>query len=389
MITINSNKQSGTITTRVVCAICFVLFSFSWLYFLQGDVLAVAQHILSEGVTHYDSLIGAITITITLFLIQIVVMMAVKFEKETFALSYLPSLLLLALLSDITPAIYDKSVIVFWLIVGSLTVILWIGIIWLTRQVLTFNNNKDLNTGLFSRQTWVNLLQMIIMMFGVGVSGHTTAVEHYGDYAESALMRNDYDDALKVGKKSLDTDERLTMLRAFALSKQQRLGDELFTYALKGTGETLLPQKVKPLLMNADSIWKHLGARPASPMSSYRYFQLLDSLATPAVADYRLCSYLIDRKINDFVRLLPKYYNLTDSLPLHYREALVIYESIRNGESQKSVSDTIVFQEDTLLEQKWIQFCQLEKDYPLFTERHFHAYDTFRNTYWYYYYYCK
>ena len=48
---------------RVMCAILFLCFSFLYLYEYQADVLAVAQHVLSDGQTHYNRTIGAVLIT--------------------------------------------------------------------------------------------------------------------------------------------------------------------------------------------------------------------------------------------------------------------------------------------------------------------------------------
>jgi hypothetical protein len=49
-----SHKKSGTITVRVMCAVCFLAFSFVWVYWFQADMLAVAQHVLSQGVTQSE-----------------------------------------------------------------------------------------------------------------------------------------------------------------------------------------------------------------------------------------------------------------------------------------------------------------------------------------------
>ena len=52
-------QTNGTTTVSVVCAIVFCLFSFLYLYAYQSDVMAVAQHQLSQGATSYNRFIGA------------------------------------------------------------------------------------------------------------------------------------------------------------------------------------------------------------------------------------------------------------------------------------------------------------------------------------------
>ena len=52
------NTKNSTVVVKAACAIVFCLFSFVYLYFYQVDMLSVAQHILSGGVTRYDRLIA-------------------------------------------------------------------------------------------------------------------------------------------------------------------------------------------------------------------------------------------------------------------------------------------------------------------------------------------
>jgi hypothetical protein len=106
-----------------------------------------------------------------------------------------------------------------------------------------------------------------------------------------------------------------------------------------------------------------------------------DSLATPAVADYRLCGCLIDRRLDDFVALLPKYYEVSDSvsLPRHYQEALVLYRHLHTHPA-------IVYH-NAVVDEDWKNLKQLEKEYPLLSERKYRVYDHYYGSYWYYYFY--
>ena len=379
----NFSKHDGTITTKVVCAISFILFSFFWLYGFQADALTVAQHVLSQGVTHYDKVVGTIIIMVVLIAIQFIIAHIVRIPRRTYALSYFPSLLILATISDfVVDDNYDVSVSLwYWLF--PLLLILWGVCVWLARQVLPFANNQRQYVGVMSTRTWLNLLQMIIMMLLVALLSNTNAVYMNSAHAEVALMENDVDEALRVGEKSLETNERLTMLRAFALSKKGSLADELFSYPVKGTAQSILPMTVKPLMFPEDSIWKHLGAKPHSLMPAEHFYEILerDSLATSAVADYRLCGYLVDRNLDAFVKLLPSYYTIADTLPLprHYREALILYK-------HQSKAPQIAYS-DSLLDAQWATLQQLKSDYKVDTERHYQIFRSFQHTYWYYYFY--
>ena len=332
-----------------VCALCFATFAFAWLYWFQADLLAVAQHALSGGTTHYDRTIGAVVIVITLQLLQTAVGAFVRLPPGAWAMTYAPSFLALAFLSDITTR-DDSDVTVgaaWWLI--ALLLLAWVAAVHYTLHTPHSTSSWQTTTGRMALcplsslcslcnlgNLWGNLLQMGGMMLVVAAAGNTNAVLHYRAHAETALMRGDSSEAMLAGWESMETDTQLTMLRAYALSREGLLPEMLFRYPVTGTGSDLLPMRHKPMMLPADSIWRHLGAKPAFPMTAQAYYRLLedDSVATKAVADYVLCGLLIDRDLKTFARLLPRYYG--DSLPCHYREAMELYNCLYPSSAQSS-----------------------------------------------------
>ena len=85
---------------RVTCAIFFLLFTIVYLYCYQADILAVAQHVLSHGATHYNPVIGTFIITLVLWLIQFGIYKFTGLCRRGHALTYVPSLLLLGIITD-------------------------------------------------------------------------------------------------------------------------------------------------------------------------------------------------------------------------------------------------------------------------------------------------
>ena len=325
------HKKNGTITIRVMCAFIFVLFCFVWLYEFQGDVIAYGQHVLSRGQTHYDRTVGAVIITAVLQLLQLGVYAVTRLARRTHALTYLPSMLALALLSDVGPQMTIQSVTggAWWLL--GIVLLLWGGAVWLARHVLPFENDSKEPTGLFSQRAWINLLIMTAMMVGVALFGNSNAVFHFRAHAEAALQRGDLDEVLLTGRRSHETDESLTMLRINALARKGELGERLFEYPVAGRSTDMLPLKdsrSRLLIMQRDSLLKYLGGRPLYNMDADHYLRALehDSLATGLVADYRLCGYLIDRDLEAFVQALPTHYPDSTQLPRYYREALELYQ---------------------------------------------------------------
>ncbi len=367
----------GTVILRMTCALVFLAFTFCWLYFFQGDMLAVVQHGLSGGKTHYDHTIGAVICTAVLFGLQLLVSFMTRLTHRTYALSYLPSMLLLAFLSSLTTPFRWGA----WLWAGPLLLVLWGGVVWVSKQLLPISDEDRKPVELFSRVTWINLLQLALMMMGVAAVSNTNAVQHFRAHAEVALMKGDADEALRVGQRSLETDESLTMLRIFALSQKGQLADRLFEYAVSGTANDMLPfkgSKATLLLMPDSLLWQHLGARPDSIGSIAQYLDSLerDTLAGMAWRDYRLVGQLIDRRLDAFAAALPRYYVMqADSLPRHYREALVLY--------QQTV-DTLLMYSDTLMLSRWRDFHANDTIFPKPSERQIRTEEQFRDTYWYY-----
>lgn len=96
-----NNKSGNSVAMRVVCAIAFLVFTFSYLYFYQCDLIGAVQHVLSGGQTSYSRLIGAIILTVCLYLLQIGIYALTKLNRHAHALTYFPSLLLLCLLTSV------------------------------------------------------------------------------------------------------------------------------------------------------------------------------------------------------------------------------------------------------------------------------------------------
>ena len=353
-------QKNGTITIKVVCAIVFCLFSFFWLFWYQADVLSVGQHILSQGYTNYNRTVGALLITLVLQVLQMLINFFAGLHRRTHTLTYFPSMLLLAIFSSVYPS-DDGLYTVAWFWIAPLALLIWGALVWAARQILPLNPVKA-PTGFFSRIMWHNLLLLLLMMIAVNAVSNSNAVFHYRAHVEKALLTNDDEEALRVGQRSLETDAPLTLLRMYALSRNQLLGERLFEYPIRGTGRDFRPNKKSKagiLMFPADSLFATLRTSP----------------------DYRLCTLLIDRKIDEFAAVLPRSYDLNGYLPKHYREALTLYTHQRHH--------PVVEYHNAELDEDWKDFQQLEASYPDPNERKGVIADRYMGSYWYYYFYAK
>lgn len=373
-------KNNSTMGIRLMCAIVFVIFSFGWLYFFQQDLLAMAQHVLSGGVTHYNRLVGALLITLVLFILQMVVYGVTQLKRRAYALTYGPSMLLLGIITDVSQG--DGGGLTretsWWLIL--LLAVVW-GVLVLLARVLQEVEEKDEVT-LFSRSMLYNMVVMTLLMMCVAWISNTNAVFHYRMKAEQCLLDGDAAGALQAGRRSLEGDEHLLMLRMYALAREGQLGEHLFEFPVTGNSSQMLPtDSLSQMMMYpVDSLYKFIGARPVGRMSPVRYLQLVerrDTVVNKTVGDYLLCASLIDRQLDRFVAMLGRYYAIDDHLPKHYREALTLYTHLR--------SHPLVVYHNSVMDEDYANLTELERQYADDTERKGKVEEQYRGTYWYYY----
>jgi len=383
-------KTQSSVMERVACAILFLLFAFFWLYAFQADVMAVAQHGLSGGRTHYDRTVGAVIISGVLIALQLLVYALTRLQRHCHVLTYVPSFLLLAFVSSISHPFRWGA----WPLAAVVVMALWGGAVWLARRSSTLLIGQQRAPGIFSRSMWVNMLGMGVMMLAVAAVSNTNAVQHFKAHDEVAFMRGDSHEVLRTGQRSHESDASLTMLRALALSQNGLLADALFTYAVSGSGDDLLPldgSQSTLMLMPDTLLYDHFGLRPDSlrarmdsaaralPLTTRRYLDSLqrDTNATAAWRDYRLMGLLIDRRLDDFASLLPRHYALSaDSLPRHYREALVLYQQ---------TTDTLFIYSDTLMLRRYRDYRSNDTLYRHPDERLLRTIEDYGDTYWHYY----
>lgn len=378
-------KTNNSTLVDSVCAIVFILFTFVYLYFFQSDIIAMEQHVLSGGITHYNKTIGAILLTIVLFLVKLGVSKLTKFDGRINILNYLPSLMFLAILTsgnqNFDVSLFPDNVIV----IVSIVLILYAIFAFLYRQKLIFYIDTPYTERMSGCCLWKSLLALSAMLLLVCALGNTNEVFHYRLRLERLLSSNDYDKALRVGEKSDDTDSDLTMLRIYALSRTKQLGERLFEYPIPGGGsDILLPDgvNVKCMMFPETEIFKQLGIRKMGKMKPLEYLLYLENhgLAMKSVTDYILCGYLLDKNLDGFVNIIKNKYNLSSpALPKHYREALTLYTHLR--------SNPILVFHSEIMDADYADFQKLEEKYYNKSERFSYVKDIYGETYWFYYFY--
>ena len=376
----NRNLEDGSATVvRTVCAIVFLLFVAIYVFFYQEDTLALTQHILSGGATIYSRVIGGIIITIVLALLHFTTAKVMRTKPLCiYALSCFPSLYILAMLTAFDTS-QPLSPWRWWAILMPLAAAVWWGVVYFLGELLRYRcSDIRHEEGYLARTLGCNIFILAAMMIGVGLLSNSNDITHYRLRMERLLMHGEYAKALEVGKASDKTDASLTMLRVFALAHEGRLGDELFKYPVRGTSASIVPELSdgKMLMLSPDSVYRMLGAIPRHGQTTKNYLKAIvkSGQATKAAIEYQLCGMLIDKDLDGFVNLLMKTHKIDDSLPLHYREALILYTHRRS-------SPKVVYR-NTVMDTDYDDMQRLEAETKSPGERRIQVYKQFSGTYW-------
>lgn len=372
--------KNGTGFVRIACAVLFLLFSFLYLFNYQADVLAATQHVLSGGITHYNRTIGAVLITVILWLLQLAIYAGTRLGGFFHALTYLPSLLLLGILTDVSPQLGHDSYLGHWLWVFPLLMVGYGGVVWVCRQLEAVHTQAKGVTLL--RMLWINLGTLVILCLLTCAVGCNNTTFHYRMRMEGLMKEGRWAEAQQVGQREEKVDSSLTFLRVWSLSRTRDLGERLFEYPLVGGSDAMLPNggSVRLVMVPETWLYKDLGVVFTTPMSPKEYLLALHRrhFATETAHDWLLCAYLLDGQIDAFAKALPRYYQVNDALPKHYREALTLYAHLRNTPS-------LVYS-NAVLEADYADFQMMRRQKLPERQRKTMLRDTYGKTYWYYYY---
>lgn len=331
----NPIPRSVAKVISLLCGLLFFAFCFTYLYCLEGDLLAQAQYVFAKGVTSYNHFWAACIIPAVLLLVQYGVNRVVKMSGRWYAVSYFPSFLLLAIMTSVNcSTIYDFT-FSGWYWGCPLLLVLFVAVVWIIHHFQT-SSMVDGNYSIF-RYLWPNFLLMTAMILFCGACNSAGDSYLLELRAERLIMEGKYGEAAGVGRKSLVVNPRLNCLRYYALARQGLLADHLFDYPVNGDTNVLIDLTDTNTMVhrfNSKDICAYLGAIPnrfvSSPEQYLEFVMKMDSLPDArAVADYYLCSLLMKKDLDTFRRKLPHSYPCRRNediaaLPRIYKEALII-----------------------------------------------------------------
>ena len=373
-----SYKRAVRILTGA-CGLLFSAFSFIYLYLFQGDVLGALHYSLSQGKTHYSPLAGAIIITLVLLIFRWGINGLLGLKGSVRSLSYFPSCLLLGVLTDVNRSLYhggnfaDK-----WLWLLPLLLIMYVGVVFVLRRIFRhWLDHESSVIGLINS----NLAILLILCLMTACIGNSDINFHHELAIENAIREKDYKAARKVGYESLDPSRTLTVLRAYALSREGTMGEHLFEYPQYYGSDGLLfsSSSQGTLRLDADSLYNYLGAKPYTAESTTDFLARIcrDEVGKHTALDYYLSALLLDKKLDKFASVVEDSFFEQDTLPRYYREAIMLYE-----QSHPAYPRVL---NDTLMIQRLQEFDKLQKEYTSPVEQKNRMRREFGDTYWWYY----
>lgn len=374
-----TNRGNDTWIAEIACAIVFCIFTFAYLFFYQADLLTMEQHVLSDGLTKYNRTIGAVIITAILLLLQQGVDAATKRTIKMPALTYFPPAMLLAMLTDISPSIDHGYSIGKWAWLAPLLLTAWGVAAYASARHKDSDSPKQKT---IVQTIWENILAMTALYIFIGATANTDRVFHERMKMEVMVAEGKYKDALNVKTSKADKDSTITMLRAYALAREGKMGERLFEYRVYGGSEALLPNgtTVKSLLLPRYEIFRFVAKPAVEKMGVTKYLKWMKKhrYAKKPLRDYLLCAYLMDRKIDLFVKeLVDDKETEFEKLPKHYREALILYNHIR--------SNPMVSYHNDIMDTDYTDMQNILRSVTNKKEAMSMAGKSYGNTYWYYY----
>ena len=337
------NKRRTARIIAVASGLLFSAFSITYLSVFQKDVMEALHYSLAQGKTVYAPWISAIIITVVLLVLRLLINGLVNLRGPFKGLSYFPSCLLLGVLTDVGHDVYHGGGIAdVWAWMLPLVLVLYVAIGWLLARAARLWLNPELSDGFVVNSNLLTLLLLCFMTIGIG---NDDIHFHHELQVEEALRKQDYVRALQVGEKTMDPSRNLTALRAYAMSRQGTMGEDLFRYPqLYGAAGLLMgTSNEKALRLNADSLSVYLGAKPTMGEPALDFFRRIchEESGNYTTLDYYLSALLLEKKLDEFVKEFDALYSVRDSIPIYYNQALYLHAKMYGTSTGETTNEAL------------------------------------------------
>lgn len=365
----------------ILCSIVFVLFCFCYLFYYQADLLSLMQYTYSNGLTHYNHLWGAILIALLLLSVNIIVAKTCRKLLVLPAWTFFPASILLTFLTGGQQTEDMNLTFGYIAIISVIAILLYVLFSWFILNI-TRANNDIVQNATFIKNLRINLLIVVIQFLYICTFSNNDKLFHARIHILQCLYEKDYDDALSTISELDKSDKQITTLTIYTLSKQNVLAERLFEFPLKGGSAALLPDDVMMRKFRLGEIYNHLNLKVPNKNIYNNKIEYLKHChrVNKRIVDYILCGYLMDKDLDSFAEAITKCYDINDSLPKHYREALTLYV-------HSHTTPKVIFK-NSIMDADFQDYQNMEREIQNAIERKNELRETYGNTYWYYYQYA-
>ena len=304
---------------RIICTLLFAVFSFLYIYMFQGELLALVQDHLAQGRTNNNALVTATLITLLLVLLQNMLNRVGQLHGGFEALSYLPSCVVLALITKVDNTFSYSWV--QWLFSLLFSIIAYILIVWIDRNSLQLRGIKFLN------KLTPNLGVMSVLFIFVGCWSNNNSTAAMELSAWKYMHNGEFNKVLNIGVESEECNAELTSLRNLALAKNGRLNNSLFAYPQPYGSDGLLMNlyNMQTPQYGANAFYVLLGSRPyGGEKAAAFYKRMMQKENSEFYRELYAAALLLDKNLESFVALTTQFEAKT-KIPRCTQEAWMVY----------------------------------------------------------------
>lgn len=380
----NVNIKKAARGVILLCGLMFSVFSVTYLFVFQKDILEALHFSLAHGKTVFVPFASALVITVILLLLRWGINALLGLKGAFRSLAYLPSFLVLMALTDVGRSVYNSHYHTVWGWLLPLLIVAFAGVGFMVRRIV----RSDMSMGLSSLGMYIsNIIIMLAFSMITILNGTTDKSMHRELEMEHLLKKGKNMEALKTAEKAYDPTRTLTALRMLAMSKEGVVGDRLFDYPqyYKADGLFFDNDSTKTLRYTNDSIYSHLGDRPKYGESPQDFLKRICDSETGSykAAEYYMAAMLLNKRLDSFCEVLNGYFVKGDTLPKYYREAVVLYLDCNPDWKSDVLTDSIGLKETEL---RFREYKEKQKSgYGSSNEEKNRMRRAFGKTYWWYY----
>ena len=376
----SKNEKRIQRTATLFCVVLFVVFSYTFLAVYQAPLLEIFYDRVANGKLQYNAHIVAGIITALLTLLTLWLNRMAGFKREWTAVAYLPSCIILAFITDIDRTLYTGGFsYLAWSIIFAVAILFYLFMAFILHRVL-FAQIKNLDME-GSRIMWRNMLLLTLLFFLTGTLSSAEEDIKNEAMAYKYYKRGNIDKALKVGRNAASASRELTSSRAYYLALNGELGERLFAYPQYYGSEALLPSFTQTTPLSPDTVYSQFDIERRATDTTIEFLARAASADSVSrnVADYYLSALLLEKRLDEFMGTLPRYYNVeeADALPKNYKEAILLYNDI-------AADSTIVVTDEELVK-RYTEMRAVESEYPDILVRSNIVHSRYGKSYWYYY----